>query len=220
MNRKIIFTLLCFLLVGLAGCSVFFPSQAQREANQTAVAATRTQMAANAAETIAARGPTNTPRPSVFEAMRTPTPTTLPTPTPLIPIGELTLREGESWVDVYDSPGDKAKWIGELVKGSNWSVTQSFSQNHYWELVAFGFLEPLDFDPEKEETKCIFHSWDHISLCHTHLMNKHGELVGQVDGGVKVTHLEAILDKNGRVVRHQIQFLVWVPESEGDFKTK
>lgn len=230
MKKLILFTIVFLLMVLVMGCGVLFPSREQREARQTAVVAARTQRAEDAEATLRARGPTNTPRPSIFQL---PHPTQIaylplverpekqdPTPTPVPIIGKLTLEEGESWVDVYDAPGDRADWIGELKQGSTWSVTQSYSLGHFWQLVVIGYIEALDFDTEESETLCVSHSWDHKdskSLCHAHLLNSNFKLVGQIDGGIPVELLSTV-SENGRITHYQIQFLVWVPENGGNFK--
>ena len=187
---------------------------AQRDATQTAIAAQWTP----------------TPdEPGFFDGIlpgeETPNQTPINNNLPLVYkpvpiIGQLTLRQGEPWVDVYNEPGDRARWIGELKKGTTWPVTQSVSLDHYWQLVVVGYIERLDFDSEEGETLCITHSWDHKdnkALCHAHLTNGNSKLVGQIDGGIPVDVFETIVDQSGRVIRYKIRFLVWVPENPKNF---
>jgi len=166
MKKPKFFTVLIFMSLGLVGCSVFFPNRAQREARQTAVAATRTQQAANAQATLDARGPTNTPKPGILEiSTRTPSPTRTATPTStstptLTPFVVLDTKivspYGRQYAPIFEDPGDIVFYKpgnpstvnGNLGPGMQVQVSEYYHGGDAAQVVISGWVEAKDLGIE------------------------------------------------------------------------
>jgi hypothetical protein len=233
-NKYRLLLLLLVITLSVLSCR-FLSTEEQRErrwatlyASQTAQAgATQTARAQRTEQAMTATS-TRTPVPRTARPSPTSTIAEIATPTPIRRIGWLTLRQSdESWVDVYDGPGSKAKWIGELRWGTRWPTVEVFSGMHYWRLMVKGLVELRDIDIEKKVTKCTTHPWYHIEgkeLCHAHLWGYDGipadhQPEGQLAAGMPVEIVGGPIEV-GVVSFYEIKTYVWVPESEDDFKLK